>query len=154
MLPEFSSGCPGYTIHQPIVVITCCTEENVSLILVMARKKIFVLDDSKEILEGMKMFLELKDYEVKTQNHVNNIFEEINHFSPDLIFLDIFLDDLDGREICRKIKQSTDGNSPKIILFSAAGQALEDFRHFGADDCLEKPFGLLDVYSKIEMVLD
>ena len=120
----------------------------------MTRKKILVLDDSKEILEGMKMFLELKDYDVKTQNHVNNIFEEINLFSPDLIFLDIFLNNHDGREICRKIKQSVPGKPPKIILFSAAGHALEDFRHFGADDCLEKPFGLLDVYSKIEMVLD
>ena len=123
------------------------------LLLNMSQKKIFVFDDSKDILEGMKMFLELKEYEVRTKDNVNNIMQEITDFEPDLIILDIYLKGEDGRQLCKKIKQSYKSNPPKIILFSAAAHALEDYHLFGADDCLEKPFGLTDVYTKIETLL-
>lgn len=120
----------------------------------MPPKRILILDDSEDILEGMKMFLELKNYTVKTQNHVNNIFAEISGFNPDLIILDIYLQGHDGREICKNIKQSFKAKPPKIILFSGASHALEGYQHFGADDFLEKPFGLFDIYAKIEKVLN
>lgn len=124
------------------------------LILSMPKEKIFIIDDSKDILEGMKMFLELKDYKVKTHFNAQEIHEEIASFKPDILILDIYLSGIDGRELCKKLKQSESTKYLKIILFSAASHALKDYEMYGADDCLEKPFGLEEIYTKIEKVLN
>ena len=119
----------------------------------MPKKKILIVDDSKDILEGMKMFLEIKNYEVKTTVTAHNIQNDIAEFNPDLLILDIYLSGFDGRELCRKLKADKNTNHLKVILFSAASNALDDYKTFGADDCLEKPFGLNDISAKIELLL-
>lgn len=123
------------------------------LILRMPGEKIFIIDDSKDILEGMKMFLEMRNYVVKTHLDATNIHDEIDSFKPDVLILDIYLSGIDGRELCKKLKQSDNTKNLKIILFSAAAHALKDYEFYGADDCLEKPFGLEEIYTKIESVL-
>ena len=119
----------------------------------MPQAKILIVDDSKDILEGMKMFLEIKNYEVKTVSNAKSIQEEIASFNPDLLILDIFLSGFDGRELCKTLKTDKATKHLKIILFSAASNALEDYEYYGADECLEKPFGLNDISEKIESVL-
>ena len=118
-----------------------------------SNKKILIVDDSRDILEGMKMFLEIKNYNVKTVVNANTITEDIAAFDPDLIILDIYLSGFDGRELCRKLKSDKSTHHVKIILFSAASNALEDYETYGADECLEKPFGLNDISQKIDAVL-
>lgn len=119
----------------------------------MPKEKIFIIDDSEDILEGMKMFLELKDYRVQTLSDAKNIFNAIAEFDPDVLILDIYLSGFDGRELCKKLKESTHTKHLKIILFSAATNALEDYKTYGADEYLEKPFGLEEIYTKIETAL-
>lgn len=119
----------------------------------MPQAKILIVDDSKDILEGMKMFLEMKNYHVRTISNAKTIKEDIASFNPDLLILDIFLSGFDGRELCKTLKTEKDTKHLKIILFSAASNALEDYGYYGADECLEKPFGLNDISEKIESVL-
>ncbi len=119
----------------------------------MPQAKILIVDDSTDILEGMQMFLEIKNYQVKTISNAKTIKEVIASFNPDLLILDIFLSGYDGRELCKTLKTDKDTKHLKIILFSAASNALEDYRYYGADECLEKPFGLNDISNKIESVL-
>jgi DNA-binding response OmpR family regulator len=119
----------------------------------MPQVKILIIDDSKDILEGMKMFLEMKNYIVKTVSNAKTIKEDIVSFNPDLLILDIYLSGFDGRELCKTLKIDKDTKHLKIILFSAASNALEDYSYYGADECLEKPFGLNDILEKIELVL-
>lgn len=120
----------------------------------MPQAKILIIDDSKDILEGMKMFLEIKNYKVKTISNAKTIKEDIAAFNPDLLILDIFLSGYDGRELCKTLKTEKDTKHLKIILFSAASNALVDYGYYGADECLEKPFGLNDISDKIESVLN
>ena len=119
----------------------------------MSQKKILIVDDSKDILEGMKMFLEIKNYQVKTVLNAQTINEDIAEFDPDLIILDVYMSGFDGRELCQKLKADKNTNHVKVILFSAASNALEDYELYGADECLEKPFGLNDISEKIESLL-
>lgn len=119
----------------------------------MPQAKILIVDDSKDILEGMKMFLEIKNYQVKTISNAKTIKEDIASFNPDLLILDIYLSGFDGRQLCKTLKTEKDTKHLKIILFSAASNALEDYGFYGADECLEKPFGLNDISDKIESVL-
>ena len=119
----------------------------------MPPAKILIVDDSKDILEGMRIFLELKNYDVSTLSDARKIFERIAEFNPDVLILDIYLSGIDGRELCKKIKSSNKTSHLIIILFSAATNALENFQSHGADACLEKPFGLEEISQKIEAVL-
>ena len=119
----------------------------------MPQAKILIVDDSKDILEGMKMFLEIKKYIVKTVFDASKRSEDIKEVNPEVLILDIYLSGLDGRELCKDLKTSTKNRLLKIILFSAATQALEDYKSYGADAYLEKPFGLEEIYAKIESVL-
>jgi DNA-binding response OmpR family regulator len=119
----------------------------------MPQTKILIVDDSKDILDGMRMFLELKKYVVQTLTDAINILEHITTFNPDILILDIYLSGADGRELCKKLKESDETKNLKIILFSAATNALKDFQSYGADAYLDKPFGLEEISNKIEAVL-
>lgn len=119
----------------------------------MNQKKIIIADDSEDILDSMKMFLELKQFNVRTTMDSENLIPELISFDPDLLILDVYLSGFDGRELCRSIKQNKETQHIKIILFSAARQALENFEEYGANDCLEKPFGLSEVLGKIDTLL-
>lgn len=115
----------------------------------MTQKKILIIDDSKAILEGMKMFLQMKDYEVLTDTSAKNLSETLASFHPDILILDIFLTHSDGRELCRNIKNNSATDKVKIILSSAAPSALDSFEDCGADGILAKPFGLQEIYKLI-----
>ena len=67
--------------------------------------KLLIVDDSAVLLESMKNILERVGYTVKTLLRAGDIFREILIFNPDLLILDIGLDDEDGRDVCRKIKK-------------------------------------------------
>lgn len=119
----------------------------------MPREKIIVVDDSQDILEGLKLFLELKMYQVRTCNSEQELYKLISEFNPSIIILDIFIAGQDCRHICHNLKKDPQTAHLKVVLTSAAPHALNDYRKFGADDILEKPFGLEEIYSKIESLL-
>lgn len=119
----------------------------------MPKEKILLVDDSQDIIDGMKLFLELRNYEVISLVNANEIDKMISEHKPSLLILDIFMSGGDGRNICQRLKSNPDTQFIKIILSSAAPQALIDFHNYGADEILEKPFGLEEIYSKVEKVL-
>lgn len=115
--------------------------------------KLLIVDDSTDLLDAMELILMQKGYTIKTLPGNNNIFNEINDFNPDLLILDIFLSGKDGREICKELRSIIENKYLCIIMFSASPKALEDYRSYGADDYLEKPFGINNLIEKIEHVL-
>ena len=115
--------------------------------------KLLIVDDSTDLLDAMELILLQKGYTIKTLAANNNIFNEITSFSPDLLILDIFLAGKDGREICKELRKIVENKYMSIIMFSASPKALEDYSSYGADDYLEKPFGINNLIEKIEHVL-
>lgn len=116
----------------------------------MTKETILLVDDSIEILEGLKMILELQNYEVLTAKDEDEMHAMLASRTPSVIILDIFVAGKDGRNICRELKNTPEKKHIKIILTSAANHVLEDYKSFHADDYLEKPFGMEEVFSKIE----
>lgn len=116
--------------------------------------KLLVVDDSTDLLEAMEIILTQKGYVVKTLQDCNSISNEISNFNPDLLILDIFLAGKDGREMCKELRKSIVNKYLCIIIFSASPKALENYASFGADDSLEKPFGINNLIEKIESVLN
>ena len=115
--------------------------------------KLFIIDNSIQLLEVMKRILERSGYKVMTMNILNGIYEEINKFKPDLLILDVQLAGEDGRDICRKLKMNFQTKYLPVILFSAFPKALEEYKTCFADDFLEKPFDIKTLVTKIKLLL-
>lgn len=74
-------------------------------------------------------------------------------FKPNLILLDVHLDNDDGREICRLIKSAPLTASIPVILFSANPNSLKDYASYGASACIEKPFNKEELIEKINLII-
>ena len=116
--------------------------------------KIVIVDDSRDLLEVLKYFLEEKGYEVETATKEQDLISLVRSFSPDLIMLDIYLQSEDGREICKELRKNEETKYLCILMFSASSKALTDYKEYGADGYIEKPFGLHDIVEKIEATLE
>lgn len=116
--------------------------------------RILIVDDSIDLLEAMEIILIQKGFEVQTISRWHNIHSHIINFDPDLIILDIFLAGKDGREICKELRNTVVSKYLCIMMFSASSKALEDYESYGADDFLEKPFGIKNLIEKIETLLN
>ena len=115
--------------------------------------KIVIVDDSQDLLDVLQFFLEQRGYKVETASSEQQLMSLIKSFSPDLIILDIYLRGEDGREICKKLRRQIETKYLCILMFSASVKKLANYKEYGADDYIEKPFGLNEVVDKIESTL-
>lgn len=112
--------------------------------------KILVVDDDQSILDSMEIALSLEDYEVDTTRRGEETFSKIQSFKPDLIFMDVYLSGMDGREITKKIKEDESTKDIPVIIFSANKSMKEVFLESGADDFIGKPFNIDELYAKVK----
>jgi DNA-binding response OmpR family regulator len=113
--------------------------------------KILVVDDDRDILTVVEILLGMNNYSVRTISRWQQINNEIQDFSPDLILLDVSLGGADGRDICKQLKVSDDTSHIPIILFSAHHDLVNNIKGCGADGLVTKPFEtsfLLDTIRK------
>ena len=115
--------------------------------------RILIADDCKELLYAMKFFLESKGYDVETISKTKTIFKTIAKFKPHLLITDVFMEGKDGLELCKEVRSNPDTKNLRIIIFSSSPKALEDYKEFGADDRIEKPFELFELERKIQTTL-
>ncbi len=116
--------------------------------------KILIVDDSQDLLEALKIFLEHKLYEVCAVISKESLENELKNFKPDIIILDIYIKGMgDGREVCRTIKSAEETQKIPIILMSADYKALENYVDCLADAILEKPFHLSELVLKVESLI-
>lgn len=114
-------------------------------------KRILVLDDDVAILSALRDVLEFSGYEVNTFPRGDDIFDNIERYHPDLILLDVMLADMDGREICKDIKQDEHTGNIPVILISATHDLADCITQKGGpDDFLTKPFDITTLIDKIE----
>jgi DNA-binding response OmpR family regulator len=115
--------------------------------------KLLIVDDSAVLLEIMKNILERMEYIVKTLNTTDNIYNVISVYQPDVLILDVVLDDEDGRDICKRLKNNFATRDICILVFSASRKFLENYKNYGANDVIEKPFSIEDLEQKIKSIL-
>ena len=80
-----------------------------------------IVDDDKEILELVSMILETRDYETLMVNNGRNLKEKINEFKPKTILLDIQLAEMDGRLLCKEIKEMENTLMYRLFYFPQTG---------------------------------
>lgn len=122
-------------------------------IMISVPKKIMIADDDTGIIDAVVMMLEFEGYTVSSTVNGASVLELKNNY-PDLLLLDVQMPGLDGREICRKLKQKEDTRNIPVILVSASTNLQKSAQDAGADDYLEKPFNMHDLLEKVALQLN
>ena len=112
--------------------------------------KVLIVDDDNELLEMVSLVLSSRNMDVTTLNHAVNIQSSITSAAPDLILMDIYLGDYDGRDLCQQLKTNEKFSHIPVILYSAGFITAESITESRADDFLQKPFEIIDLYRKID----
>lgn len=111
--------------------------------------KVFVVDDQVDMRLLIYRILTRKGYEVQT-----DATGEITRLKviekADLILLDVNLENTDGRELCKELKEREATKSIPIILISAVPDLSETYHLCGAEGYLRKPFSSEDLIKKVE----
>ncbi|RWY50104.1 response regulator [Mucilaginibacter gilvus] len=113
-------------------------------------KKILIVDDDPDILEILSLILSDTGYETMALAHGQTIFDDIRDFEPNLVLMDVMLAGMDGRAICKNIKENQFTSALPVILISGTHDLSDSLRLQGApDDFIAKPFELDYLLSKV-----
>ncbi len=115
--------------------------------------KILVVEDDRSIRLGLEDTLRAKGYEVHSTDHGLEAVDLVKQLAPDLVVLDIMLPDVEGFEVCRRIKERTPAQA--VIMLTARSAELDRVRglEIGADDYITKPFSLMEFLARVQAVL-
>ncbi|MCQ6557086.1 response regulator transcription factor [Paenibacillus mendelii] len=115
-------------------------------------KKVFVVEDERPIARLLQVYLERDGFEVLCHTGVKDVLDVFRSWKPDLVLLDLMLEETHGMEILQQIRQ--DGSCPVIIVTArgAVPDRLEGFQ-LGADDYIAKPFDPEEVVARVQAVL-
>jgi CheY-like chemotaxis protein len=105
--------------------------------------RILVVDDNVDAAQALGMLLELEGNEVALAHNGAEAAERAAEFLPEIIFLDVGLPDIDGLEVCRRLRRSAQGRRTTIVALTGWGSA-EDMQRTadaGFDGHLTKPVG-------------
>ena len=114
--------------------------------------KILIVDDDENICELLRLYLEKDGFDTIVANDGEQAVDFAAKYSPDLILLDIMLPKLDGSQVCREIRKTSD---TPIIMLTAKGETFDKILglELGADDYVSKPFDTKEVIARIKAVL-
>jgi two-component system, OmpR family, response regulator MprA len=121
----------------------------------MGKPKILVIDDDFIVLDLLRDTLVMDGFEVITASSGLEGLGQLIKEQPDLVLLDIMMPNMDGYELCQKLKQSKSTSALPIIIVSAKAQPedIEVGMALGVDDYITKPFDLKDMDKRIRIVL-
>lgn len=129
-------------------------------------KKIYIIDDDRDIVDSMSIVLTSNNYEVSSQYNDENVVENVIKYKPDLIILDVMFpeDSSAGFEIARSIKNNKEISSIPIIMLSAINEKGIYVGKFSDKDIdeswlpvnmfLEKPINNKNLLLKVKSIFE
>lgn len=114
-------------------------------------RTVLIADDSDTQLLHLKTILESAGYNIVTANSGNKAVELSETMNPDVIMLDIVMEDGDGYKACRSIKKNPDLKDTPIIMVSSKSNPVDKqwARQLGATDYIVKPYEKTEVLEKL-----
>ena len=117
----------------------------------MQKEKILIVDDDKNICDLLRMYLEKEGYAVVMEHNGIDAVNTFNTENPDLVLLDIMLPQLDGWQVCREIRKTSE---KPIIMVTAKDETFDKVLglELGADDYVTKPFDTKEIVARIKVL--
>ncbi|MGD8553978.1 MAG: response regulator transcription factor [Anaerolineales bacterium] len=118
----------------------------------MPNERILVVDDEANIIDLTRLYLEREGYQVDAATDGAQALEMIQAQNPDLVILDIMLPEVDGLEVCRRVRADSD---VPIIMLTARDHDIDKIvgLELGADDYLTKPFNPRELTARVKAIL-
>jgi len=119
--------------------------------MVIEKKKILIIDDQVDNFEIMEAFLSVDNYELYYASGGIKAFSLLETLEPDVILLDIMMPEMDGIEVCQRLKSNDTYKSIPVIMVTALNSK-EDLAHAldqGASDFVTKPINSLELRSRV-----
>ena len=118
----------------------------------MEKKRILIVDDDENIAELISLYLLKECFDTEIVGDGEQALVKFKEYKPQLILLDIMLPGIDGYDVCREIRKSS--NVP-IIMLSAKGEVFDKVLglKIGADDYMIKPFDSNELVARVQAVL-
>ena len=118
----------------------------------VTKQKILIVDDDNNIAELISLYLTKECFETRIVNDGEQALKDFASFQPDLILLDLMLPGIDGYQVCREIRHTSD---VPIIMLSAKGETFDKVLglELGADDYIIKPFDTKELVARVRAVL-
>src|SRR5437016_7861041 len=119
------------------------------------RERIVIIEDEKDIVELVSYTLRKEGFDVQGFGRGKEGLEHLRYKPADLVLLDILLPDLDGLEICKRLRGDERLKRIPVIFLTAKGEELDRVLglELGADDYVVKPFSPRELAARIKAVL-
>ena len=117
----------------------------------MANERILIVDDDTNICELLRLYLEKDGFQTDIVTDGIKAIEVFNSVNPELVLLDIMLPGMDGWQICREIRKTS---QTPIIMLTAKGETFDKVLglELGADDYITKPFSISELIARVDAV--
>ncbi len=118
----------------------------------MTGPRILIVDDEVELRRALRRFLEGRQFAVREAEDGATALREFAAFRPDVVLLDLMLPDMDGVDVCRMLRLTSE---TPIIVLSALDDEKRKVRALdeGADDYVTKPFGVDELLARVRVAL-
>ncbi len=121
----------------------------------MAGETILVVDDESNIVELSQMYLEQGGFRVQSARDGATALDMIAHRTPALMVLDLMLPEIDGWEVCRRVRAGSTAPDLPIIMLTARDDDVDKIvgLELGADDYVTKPFNPRELVARVKTIL-
>jgi two-component system KDP operon response regulator KdpE len=115
-------------------------------------RRILVVDDEPQITRVLRTSLSSQGYDIRVANDGETALEIMKDWTPDLVITDLSMPNMDGLELCRRLRLST---KIPIIVLSVKGEEKTKVQALdaGADDYVTKPFGIEELLARVRASL-
>ena len=121
------------------------------------KRKALVVDDDEELVGLISDVLDLDGrFEVRTVNNGFDAGMVVKEYHPDIIVLDVMLPDINGKDVCQRVRNDKTLDDVKIICISGMveGDKVDELKAAGADEFMQKPFDVEELVERICHLLD
>tara|TARA_B100000530_G_scaffold158983_1_gene100079 strand:+ start:6189 stop:6863 length:675 start_codon:yes stop_codon:yes gene_type:complete len=117
--------------------------------------KILLVDDEEDILEFLSYNLKKEGFRIDTANNGISALKKLEKSKPDLIILDVMMPEMDGIEVCEKIREKDKFEDVLILFLTARSEEYSELAGFsaGADDYITKPIKPKLLVSRVNAIL-
>src|SRR5262244_4185375 len=115
-------------------------------------RKVLIVEDENDILQLVKMYLEKEGFRTVTASDGTQALKQVRSERPDLVVLDLMLPEIDGLEVCKRLRVAPQTAMVPIIMLTAKSEESDTVvgLELGADDYVGKPFSPRALVARVK----